>query len=116
MQNSLPFSRLTYLLRAIEDLPMPPMQFYRHRNEYDLILGKICIAESKKKPLTVSDITSCAVLGSTPTIQKRIKELYQANLIYYAEGDDKRQKFLRIDDKGHRYLEMCSGLLQEALI
>ena len=115
MQNSLPFSRLVHLIKAIEGLPAPLEIYARNRMEYDYILGRLCLSESKGKILSVSDLTSCALLGSQPTINKRIKELVGWGLIEYRSGDDKRQKFVVISPQGEAYLERCSNLMIKAI-
>jgi hypothetical protein len=115
MERSLPFSRLVHLIKAIEDLPVPLEMYSRNRMEYDYILGRLCLAESKGKILLVSDFTSCIILGSQPTINKRIKELVSWGLVGYQTGDDKRHKLLVLSPQGRAYLEKCSDLMIQAI-
>lgn len=115
MEKSLPFSRLVHLIKAIEDLPVPLEMFSRHRTEYDYILGRLCLAESRGTALSASDLTSCALLGSQPTINKRIKELVGWGLIKYQTSDDKRLKLVVLAAQGYAYLEKCSELMIKAI-
>lgn len=115
MEKSLPFSRLVHLIKAIEDLPAPLEMYSRHRMEYDYILGRLCLAESRGKTVSVSDLTSCALLGSQPTINKRIKELVGWGLIKYQSSDDKRLKLVLVSAQGRAYLEKCSELMIKAI-
>jgi len=115
MERSLPFARLTQLLKVIEQLPVPMNLYNRHRMEYDDILGQLCITAVKGKSLTVSDFTLCATLGSPPTANKRVQELIRYQLIEVHMGDDRRERVLVISDLGKDYLRICSGLMEKAL-
>lgn len=116
MERSLPFARLTQLLKVIEELPVPMTSYNRHRMEYDYILGQLCLSIAKGKSLTVSDFSYCPVLGSSPTANKRIQELIQYQLISVHRGDDRRERILMITDLGKEYLRICSELMERALV
>ena len=115
MSTSLPFARFVQLLKAIEQLPIPEDLYNRHRAQYDCILGKLCISSSKGRLLTVAELTNCPTLGSQPTANKRIQELVKFGLIESKEGEDRRQKVLKITPLGHRYLEACSEAMVKAI-
>lgn len=116
MERLLPFARLTQLLKVIEELPVPMTSYNRHRMEYDYILGKLCLASTEGKSLTVSNFIHCGLLGSSPTAQKRIQELIQYQLISAQQGDDRRERILQITDLGKEYLRICSELMEKALV
>jgi len=114
MPNSFPFVRLINLLNAIDDLPLPMDSYNRHRSQYDYILAQLALAMHHGRGLTVAEVIHFPSLGSQPTAHKRIKELLDYQLITVEIGEDRRQKFLRISDKGTIYLQHCSMLMKEA--
>ena len=115
MSTTLSFARFIQLMKAIEQLPMPAERFNRHRMQYDYILGQICIARAKGKEKTVADLTDCAMLGSQPTANKRLKELISCGLITSKEGDDRRQRILALSEAGHQYMAACSNAMEKAM-
>jgi DNA-binding MarR family transcriptional regulator len=111
----LPFARFTQLMKAIDALPIPSKIYNQHRMEYDYILGQVSIAFSRGKALSVGDLTSCTVLGSQPTVNKRIQELIKYQLIEVQLCEDRRIKLLRISPAGERYLASCSDLMKKVI-
>lgn len=115
MSVTLSFARFIQLMKAIEQLPMPVERFNRHRIQYDYILGQLCIAKAKGKDITVADLTSCAILGSQPTANKRLQELIACGLIISKEGDDRRQRILILSEVGHQYIAACERAMEKAM-
>jgi DNA-binding MarR family transcriptional regulator len=114
MPYRFPFVRLINLLNAIDDLPLPMDAYNRHRSQYHFIMAKLALAMHHGRGLTVAEVIQFPSLGSQPTAHKRIKELLAYQLITVETGEDRRQKLLRISDKGVSYLQRCSMLVQEA--
>ena len=108
MPSSLPFARFIKLIKAIEELPVPSELYNRHRMQYDLILGQLCLNSSMGKSMTVADLASYPILGSQPTANKRLQELITYGLIESKVGEDRRQKILTLTVLGNQYLEACS--------
>ena len=92
------------------------MRLYnRHRMEYDYILGQISLSSDSNRELSVGKLTSCAMLGSQPTANKRIQELIQFVLIEARNSEDRRQKILHLTVSGEQYLQTCSELMRKVL-
>jgi hypothetical protein len=115
MSTPLPFARFVQLVKAIEKLPVPSEIFNRHRMQYDYILGKLCEGAAKGKQFTVAELSSCPILGSQPTANKRLQELISYGLIESKEGEDRRQRILSLTPDGHQYLEACSEAMKKAM-
>lgn len=115
MSTSLPFARFVQMMKAIEKLPVPTDIFNRHRMQYDYIMGKLCVGTAKGKQLTVAELSSCPILGSQPTANKRLQELISYGLIESKEGDDRRQRILSLTPIGQQYLEACSEVMTKAM-
>ena len=64
-----------------------------------------------EKEVIMTHLVHQKSFGAPPTIQRRIKELIDANYIETYNGADKRLRCLRLTDAGIRYLEECSDLL-----
>lgn len=115
MNKSHPFARFTHLLKSVEELPIPMRLYNRHRMEYDYILGQISLSSDSNRELSVGKLTSCAMLGSQPTANKRIQELIQFGLIEARNSEDRRQKILHLTVSGEQYLQTCSELMRKVL-
>jgi hypothetical protein len=115
MENSAPFVRFLNLLNAVDDFVIPLNLLNIYRVQYHFILGELCLAESEKRHMSVTDLMSCSILGSQPTAHKRIKELVQYQLIQSEIGFDKRLRYLTLTDLGHQHLRRCSELMQDAI-
>lgn len=64
---------------------------------------------------TITKVVQQIDFGTPPTIQLRLKELFELGFLEISEGDDKRHRLLRVTVKGEAYLASCSELLKTAL-
>lgn len=115
MTTSLAFALLIELIKVVEPIPFPAELFNRHRMQYDSILGQLCLSSSKGESTSVTDLTTCPILGSQPTANKRFQELISYGLIESREGEDRRQKFLSLTTLGRDYLEACSEAMSQVV-
>jgi len=113
MSKSLRFARFIHLIEAIDQLPVPTELYNRYRTQYDYILGQICLGDSMDKKLSVSNLYQYPILGSQPTVNKRLRELISYGLVQTSEGMDRRQKFLVLTYEGNQYLEACAEAMSK---
>jgi hypothetical protein len=115
MSKSLRFARFIHLIEAIDQLPIPAELYNRYRTQYDYILVQICLGDWAGKKLSVSNLYQYPILGSQPTVNKRLRELINYGLVQACEGIDRRQKVLVLTNEGKQYLEACSEAMSKAL-
>lgn len=112
MTTSLHFSSLIQLLYEMDNLGIPQKWLMRHRGEYEYILSTIQLADHHKVEVNMNTLLYCAILGSQPTVSKRVNELEDFKLIRSEKNDDLRIRTLKLTNLGEEYLERCSTILQ----
>ena len=112
MTKALHFSKLVHLLHTVDNLGIPKKLFMRHRSEYEYILSQIQLANHDRAEVSMGTLLHYRILGSQPTINKRVKELEDLQLIRSEKNDDLRIRRLRLTNLGEECLERCSTILQ----
>lgn len=64
---------------------------------------------------TITQVVQKLEFGTTPTVQRRVKELHKSGFIEIVGGNDKRHRLLNVTPEGDAYLNECSRLLKAAL-
>ena len=107
MTTSLVFSEAIRLLYEFEDNPIPEKMFIRHRSQYEYILSVIHLGNFHKTEVSINSLISNTMLGSQPTICRRINELEKFKLIETKKTGDLRIRSLIISEQGEKYLQKC---------
>ena len=107
-QKSLPFVRFMRLREIFES--ESGGQKILHHDE-DALLVYLYQAHAAGAVVSMTALMHQKRFGSSPTIQRRVKELLTAGLVETHGGVDKRQRCLRLTAQGLAYLEKCSEML-----
>lgn len=112
MTTSLHFSRLVQLIYQMDSLGVAHDSFMRHRAEYEYILSQIQLGTHDGVEVNVNSLLCCPMLGSQPTVTRRINELEDLKLILSEKSDDQRMRIFKLTELGEKYLEECSNTLK----
>lgn len=82
----------------------------------ETVLAFISVKEETDKPVKITDLIQSLMLGTGPTVQRRVSLLAERGLIKIAPSkDDARAKHLTLTKSGIRLMNERSKLMAETL-